>query len=140
MKFILPGAFFAFGSFFAVAVIVKLSVSWVLVIPVLIVVGFVIFQAMRLKKVSIDSEFVYVSNYRKEIKIPLSDINDVTGYVGLHMQPVTIQLRQRTPFGKNIVFLPHFSDLSLFNTHPVVSELKFLVSSRRAGQDYRSLT
>ena len=36
------------------------------------------FTVMRYKKVSVDDEFLYVSNYRKEIKIPVSNIGDVT--------------------------------------------------------------
>ena len=38
-----------------------------------------LFDAERLKYVSVDDDFLYVSNYFREIVIPLQDIYDVTG-------------------------------------------------------------
>ena len=67
---------------------------------------FIYWICIRLKEVSVDDDFLYVSNYRKEIAIPLSEIYDVTENVWVNIHPVTIHLRSPSEFGDKIVFMP----------------------------------
>ncbi|MGA9997787.1 MAG: hypothetical protein WBP93_20395 [Pyrinomonadaceae bacterium] len=71
-------------------------------------------SAFRLKRVSIDGEHLYVTNFLKGVVIPLSEIEAVTG--GKWYRPfLTIHLRHPTEFGKKIVFMPR---------HPIADELR----------------
>ena len=79
---------------------------------------------MRYKKVSIDDEFLYVSNYRKEIKIPLSDISDVTEIKWIRTRPITIHLKTDSEFGRKIVFTPKMNGFRIFADNPIIAELK----------------
>ncbi|HEX8129309.1 MAG TPA: hypothetical protein VF527_09425 [Pyrinomonadaceae bacterium] len=89
-------------------------------------------SSVRLKKVSVDENFLYVSNYLKEISIPLSDIDDVTENVWVNIHPVTIHLKSPSAFGDKIRFMPKVR-FALFSSHPVVGELKELARSKGAG-------
>jgi hypothetical protein len=86
-------------------------------------------SCIRLKEVSVDEEFLYVSNYIKEITIPLSEILDVTENRWINIHPVTIHLKSPTEFGDKIVFMPTTRFFGLFSSHPVVAELKHLARS-----------
>ena len=89
------------------------------------------FTLMRYMKVDIDDSFLYVSNFVKEIQIPLSEIRDVTEIVWIKGHPVTIHLKNDTEFGRKITFMPQVRALSFFSSHPVVSELKELAKIQK---------
>lgn len=74
---------------------------------------------MRYKKVSVDDEFLYVSNYRKEITIPVSNISGVTETRWVRTRPITIHLKTDSEFGRKIVFMPR-----IFDSKTIVAELK----------------
>ena len=93
--------------------------------------AFLVWDAARLKFVSVDDDFLYVSNYLREIAIPLTDIYDVTENVWINTHPVTIHLKSPSEFGDKIVFMPK-TRFSLFSSHPVVKELKQLARSKLA--------
>lgn len=85
---------------------------------------------MRYKKVSVDDEFLYVSNYRTEIKIPVSNIADVTEIKWVRTRPMTIHLKTNSEFGRKIVFTPKFNGFRVFADNPLIAELK-----KSAGQN-----
>jgi len=92
--------------------------------------AFIYWSCIRLKEVSVDDDFLYVSNYLKEIVIPLSEIYDVTENVWVNIHPVTIRLKTPSEFGEKIVFMPTVRFFALFSSHPVVTELKELARSK----------
>src|SRR5262249_14434016 len=96
---------------------------------------------MQLKEVSVDQDFLYISNFLKEISLPLSEIKHVTES-RWNTRAVTIHLYSPSEFGDKIVFMPttgFFGLFGLFSSHPVVAELKQLASSNRvAGPSLRS--
>ena len=94
--------------------------------------AYICWSCFRLKEVSVDDNYLYVSNYFKEIAIPLTEIYDVTENVWLQMHPVTIHLRSPSEFGNKIVFMPKARMFAFFSSHPVVNELKAL-----AGRETR---
>ena len=51
------------------------------------------FTVMRYKKVAVDDDFLYISNYRNEIKVPLSNISEVTETKWIRTRPITIHLK-----------------------------------------------
>jgi len=85
---------------------------------------------VRLKRVRADEAFLYVSNYRTEVRIPLAALRLVSesGWVNTH--PVTLKFSTPTPFGRRVVFMPKIRWF-YWTSHPVVAELREL--SARAG-------
>lgn len=79
---------------------------------------------LRSKEVSIEGDFLYVSNFLKEIKIPLSEVRKVTEMSLMNPNPVTIHLKNETRFGRKIIFIPTYRMFSFFSSHPIVEELK----------------
>src|SRR5215204_3382615 len=68
--------------------------------------AFIYWSCVRLKEVSVDDDYLHVSNYLKKARIPLSQIYDVTENVWLNLHPVTIHLKSPSEFGDRIVFMP----------------------------------
>jgi hypothetical protein len=91
--------------------------------------GFTYWSCIRLKEVSVDDDFPYVSNYLKEVSIPLSEIYDVTDNLWINIHPVTIHLKSPSEFGDKIVFMPTVRFFGR-GSHPVVNELKELAGSK----------
>jgi hypothetical protein len=75
------------------------SDKWVFLFAWLFGTAFVYWSCVRLKAVSVDDDHLYVSNYIKEIPIPLSEVSDVTENVWINVHPVTIHLRSPSEFG-----------------------------------------
>jgi hypothetical protein len=59
-----------------------------------------------LKRVRLGENELFVSNYLREIAIPLNAIRDVRQRLFPHFGAVTIELRHATPFGQRITFIP----------------------------------
>jgi hypothetical protein len=91
---------------------------------------FIYWGCIRLKKVRLDEEFVYISNFRKEIRVHRSEISRVTENVFVNIHPVWIHFRRTTDFGDYIMFMPGVRLFSFFSSHPVVKELRKKVEPR----------
>jgi hypothetical protein len=98
------------------------------------------FVMIPLKKLSIDAYAgrLYISNYFKEISVPLSEIEDAeeTGeFRGLHC--ITLYLRTPTEFGRKIKFLPYAEMRWWWNwkEHSLVGELKRMARAQDVGVD-----
>ena len=109
--------------------------KWVFLFAWVVGSIFIYWLCIGLKVVSVDEDCLYVSNYLREARVPLSDIYDVTENRWINIHPVTIHLKRPSEFGAKIVFMPqvHFS---FFGSHPVVAELKGLASSRNMGAKF----
>lgn len=104
--------------------------KWIFLFGWLAGCAFIYWNSVRLKEVSVDEDFLYVSNYLKEVVIPLSEIEDVTENVWVNIHPVTIRLKSPSEFGDKIVFMPTARYFAFFSSHPVVAELKELAKSK----------
>jgi hypothetical protein len=109
--------------------------KWLFLLLWVVGSAFIYWNCIRLKEVSVDENFLYVSNYLKEIAIPLSEIQDVTENVWVNIHPVTIRLNSPSEFGDKIVFMPSVRFFAFFSSHPVVDELKELARSKGSGVD-----
>lgn len=86
------------------------------------------FTVMRYKKVAVDDDFLYISNYRNEIKVPLSNISEVTETKWIRTRPITIHLKSDSEFGRKIVFTSKMKGFRVFADNPIVAELKELAN------------
>jgi hypothetical protein len=79
---------------------------------------------MRLKRVEIDERWLYVSNYFKEIRVPLEHIEDVSENRWVNIRPITVEFRRETEFGSRIIFMPKTRWWAFWRAHPLVGELE----------------
>ena len=82
-----------------------------------------------LKQVSIDEDYLYVSNYFQEIAVPLSEIRQVYQFRYANVRPVVVKLRSSSRFGDTIKFVPQTTFHRGWNEHPIVTELKSIVQN-----------
>jgi hypothetical protein len=87
---------------------------------------FILWTCARLKKIRVDDRSIYVSNFFKEISLPVDMIVDVTGNRWLSSRPVTIRFRGGTEFGDRITFIPAQRPFLPWRHQPVVEELRRL--------------
>jgi hypothetical protein len=85
---------------------------------------FLYWCCMRLKRVQIDEQWLYVSNYFREIRLPLRDIEDVAENRWINIHPITLSLRRETDFGSDITFMPKTRWWGFWQPHPVIGELE----------------
>jgi hypothetical protein len=87
---------------------------------------FILWGCAALKRVRVDSKNLYISNYRREISIPVTMIADVTENRWINIHPVTVHFHSVTEFGQKITFMPTVRYFTLWSSHPVVAELRSL--------------
>src|SRR5690348_12502056 len=135
VKIVLPGiwipvwGFGVWAAFPSRVVTSDPAIKWVFLLVWLASSVGMYWTSMRLKDVSVDDNFLYVSNYLKEIALPLSDIYDVTENRWLNTHPVTIHLKSPSEFGDKIVFMPKTRPFAFWSSHQVVKELKLLAQT-----------
>jgi len=87
-----------------------------------------------LKRVAVDDDSIYVSNYLQEIQLPLSAIMAVKENRWLKLHPVTIEFNRDTTFGRRIMFMPTIRFFTIgWLSHPIVEELRDMASFARAN-------
>ena len=87
----------------------------------------------RLVRVVMTERELRISNYRREIVVPLSEIDEVTENRWVNIHPVIVQFVRRTDFGHRVVFMPKRRPFALFSSHPIVAELRAAVATAKAG-------
>ena len=133
VKFILPPLWIGIWGFATLMTFARGShvetFKWILLGGWVAGTAFMYRTCIRLKEVSVDDGFLYVSNYVKEIVLPLSEIYDVTENLWVNTHPVTIHLKSPSEFGDKITFMPTTRPFAFFSSHPIVEELKELAKS-----------
>jgi hypothetical protein len=108
-------------------------IRWVFaVLAVLLTVGSLWFGA-PLKAVRVDDEALYISNFRREVRVPLAEVESVAVEGWSTSQVVKIAFRSDTPVGRKIVFMPKLRFFA-FREPPVVAELQRLQACHQTTQ------
>jgi hypothetical protein len=94
---------------------------------------FIMWLCAPLKRVRADDRALYVSNYLKEIPVPVGLIDRVTENRWINIHPVTIHLSADAEFGRKIVFMPRARMALVWSRHPVVGEIERLAHTAAAG-------
>jgi hypothetical protein len=82
-----------------------------------------------LKRVRMDDQALYISNFKTEIAVPLHNVAEVTENYWLNDHPVTIRFHSGTGFGTKIVFVPKQGWFTWWwSSHPVVAEIRGAVA------------
>ena len=85
--------------------------------------AFIIWFANRVKRVRVDDQSLYVSNYFSEALIPLTEVADITENRNVRPSTITIHFRGPTAAGMSVVFIPRTRRFSQ-RSHPVIAELR----------------
>jgi hypothetical protein len=143
-KFYFPIGWISFMGIGALLALTKLTVEPT---AALFVVGWLIGSswlyrfASRLKRVALDDNYLYISDYKKEIQLPLSSIEAVGENFLTNPKQVTITLRSPSEFGRKIAFVPERKQFDAFRFHPVVEQLREIIrqhsSSNGPGRSAR---
>ncbi|MBN1532005.1 MAG: hypothetical protein JXA20_05025 [Spirochaetes bacterium] len=97
----------------------------VTVVAVMVMVAVMLYWlTMRLKRVAMDDQYLYISNYLREIRVRRDQIVKVTENRWINIHPVTVYFRSATEFGDRIVFMPTVRAFAFFSSHPIVAELR----------------
>lgn len=104
--------------------------KWYFLVMWLLGSSLIWFTVMRLKRVRVDDQTLYVSNYFKEIQVPLAHVIEVAEYTWINPQMVTVTLSQPTPFGRRIGFMPTERIFERWRStpNPVIKELQTLAA------------
>ncbi len=72
--------------------------------------GFLYFAFMGLKRVDMDSHYMYVTNYLKAYKYPFHNVKSIKETDLLLLKAITVTFREKGSFGQRITFLssPNF--------------------------------
>lgn len=92
---------------------------------------FLYWACMRLKKVWLGRTSFTISNYVDEVEVPVRDVERVSGSILMSPELVWLRFRRPTRFGDKVVFMPKLRLLSGWNRHPVVEELRGLITRER---------
>jgi hypothetical protein len=95
--------------------------------------GYLIWFARRLKFVSIDEDFVYVSVFHKQIQIPLAHIEGVKESFWARPKLITLTLNHPSEFGRQIVFVPTHQVFAAFRSHPLVEEIEKAIKRHKSA-------
>jgi hypothetical protein len=100
------------------------EMKWLFLGGIMLGAWFLYWHCVRLKRVEIDEQWLYVSNFLREIRIPLGDIEEVTENRWVSTRPITVEFRRETEFGSSIIFMPRPRWWKFWQAHPVVGELE----------------
>jgi hypothetical protein len=111
------------------------ATSFLIVVPWLLGAAFLLWFSAPIVRVELRDGRLYASNYRREIEIQRGDIVGVTQNVWVNVRPITLHLRNETPFGKRIRFIPPGRVIFAFwKEDPLVDKLRELAGLPPAGQ------
>ena len=107
---------------------------WLLIMAIL---GYLIMKKLifdLVDEVWDNGDELLVKNSHKVVRVPLSDIVNIS-YAGYTSPPrVTLSLRQPCRFGKQITFCPQGIHVFPFSSNPVANELRERVGALRMDQ------
>lgn len=91
--------------------------------------AFFYWHSMRLKRVRQRGDVLLISNFRREIEVPLRDVERVSGSVLVTPELIFLRFRRPTAFGDRIVFMAPWRPVQGLNRHPLVRELRQLAEA-----------
>jgi len=109
------------------------DMKWLFLVALPVASIFMYWSCGRLMRVVMTERELRISNYRREIVVPLSEVDEVTEIRWLSVHPVTVQFVRRTDFGHRVVFMPTSRPFALFSSHPIVAELRAAVATAKGG-------
>ena len=93
---------------------------------ILVVGGLILWKfCAGLKRVDVDGDALVLSNYRRQIRVPLTEIAGVHQNRLLSIRPITVTFKHPTEFGRSIAFMPPFT-FNIVSEDPIAGRLREL--------------
>jgi hypothetical protein len=89
-------------------------------------------SCMRIKQVKLDAGSLAISDFRREITVPLAAVDRVSGSVLMSPELIWLHFRRPTAFGDKVVFMAPIRGFAGFRRHPLVDELRALIGPSRS--------
>jgi hypothetical protein len=86
--------------------------------------SFIYWGLARLKKVTLDGDTLLVSDFSKQIEIPLRNVDRVTGSIFMSPELVWLHFQLPTEFGNKVIFMAPMRWFPGFSQHPIVRQLQ----------------
>ena len=109
------------------------EMRWVFLVATVLGSVVLYWFGMRLKRVALDGDRLIISDFGREMEVPLRDVERVTGSILMHPELIWLHFRRPTEFGTKIVFMPPARFLGGYSRHPLVAELRALVAQSCGG-------
>ena len=109
----------------------KVPEIWIFLLVLIFGIALTFWACMRLKKVDLDDVALHISNYRISVEVPLRSVEAISEGVPISPELVRISFRRPTEFGNKVVFIPKLRFFIGVSPHPIVNELRQLVSEAR---------
>jgi hypothetical protein len=109
------------------------KVRWIFLLALIVGAGLIYWSCIRMKKVWLGQNSLIISNYLREITVPLQQVERVSGSILMSPELVWVHFRRATAFGNRIIFMPKLRLLSGFSQHPVVDDLRQLINEAHRG-------
>ncbi len=108
--------------------------KWFFLFATIVGTIFIWWGCIRLKRVRMDAQALYISNYRTEIIVPFGNVSEITENRWVNTHPVTIHFHSDTEFGSQVTFMPKVRWFGGWSSHPVVAEIRQAVD-RATGRN-----
>jgi hypothetical protein len=91
--------------------------------------AFLLLLSWGLKRVRLSASTLLISNYRREVAIPLAEVASVRQRLFPHFGSITVEFRSETPFGRAVTFIPGGRTARWFGEEgEVIQELRSAVA------------
>jgi hypothetical protein len=112
------------------------EVRWLFLALLLAGTSIIYWSAIRVKKVALDVDSLLISNFRRELRVPLHNVKRVSGSIFWHPELIWLHFRYPTDFGPKVLFIAPMRFFG-FGEHPLARELQALVSGQDVEQEKR---
>jgi hypothetical protein len=135
-KFVFPGLWISIFTVTTMVMFLSIDrdaqeVRWVFL--GITILGAVVWywSCMRIKQVKLDVGSFAISDFRREITVPLAAVERVSGSVFMSPELIWLHFRRPTAFGDKVVFMAPIRWFAGFRRHPMVDGLRTLTGRAR---------
>lgn len=89
----------------------------------------------RIKKISLDRTTLVISNFFREERVSIANLDYASGSLGVRPEVVWLYFKIETRFGKTVSFVPKDRAFPGFNKHPTVEMLNSLARNAKHQAD-----
>src|ERR1700694_1896501 len=130
-KFILPAIFVAVVGFNVIGFVLGWFTGGALVVVqgfLLLMLVLIVWRCSPLKRVRLDDDALLISDYRREIRVPLKEVVAIEEPLWRRDRRVTLHFRSRTNFGDKVEFIPKGVFFLPSRASRVADELRRLIA------------
>ncbi len=104
------------------------QIRWAFLALFTIVTPILYWLLVGLKTVALLDQSLEISNFSRSLRVPLRDVERVSGSVIVNPRVIWLDFRRPTEFGSRVVFMPPLRIFAGFRRDPLVEELRVLIA------------